>query len=593
MAVDVEETRRTRALLGVAPLRDRAWSAGEFDFEVSNPRTRVLGESRVLTVEVLVRRNGFPVYEDRINMPNPPLGVRNDDGTVRENPLGALRDSIRDVVRAVTGDGRFPRLERRPDGTFKGDTLAVRSTTADGRVESDGTTSWNTVRNGNSLSASSASNPETVEASNIGPGTEYQLSQIYLDFDTSTLGASATISAAVFTLYGNSSGTPEVDTDNYDMQIRPYNWGGTVSTADWIDVNPSTGWTDLTLMAHFDVGSWDAGSSNPNNFTTDSFADVSKTGVTYVVLGMSALGAGTGPTGVNTVITRMADQAGTTSDPLLTVTYTPGGTAFTQSLGGTVTPAGSVSKKVTATKTGTVTPAATIAQKVSKPLGGTVTPAADVTTRVFSGQTLEGSVTPTSSITNKVTKTLAATVTPVASIVNAVRKVLSGDVAPAGTATNVRTQHQSLDGSVTPTASIANLVRKTLTGTVTPIATVSKFVTKAVGGTVTPAGTVAKKVAKPLSGSVTPTATLVFKRALTLTATVTPAGAITNIYRKASVIWAVAHDALSIFATARDAEEIRVGAFDTATIDSQAYDQESLTAAAHDAASITGEARDG
>lgn len=279
--------------------------------------------------------------------------------------------------------------------------------------------------------------------------------------------------------------------------------------------------------------------------------------------------------------------------PRLAAAIMNAATAYTQTLSGTVTPAGTVAKKVTSTKTGTVTPAATIAQKVSKLLSGTVTPAADVATRVFNGQTLEGSVTPTSSITNKVTKTLAGTVTPIGTIVNAVRKALSGAVAPDGTATNVRAQHQSIDGSVTPTASITNLVRQTLTATVTPAATVVKFVAKAVGGTVTPAGTVAKKVAKTLSGSVTPTATLVFKRAMTLTGTVTPAGAITNIYRKASVIWAVAHDALSIFATARDAEEIRGGAFDTATIDSQAYDQESLTAAAHDAASITGEARDG
>ena len=587
MAVDVEETRRTRALLGVAPLRDRSWSAGEFDFEVSNPRTRVLGESRVLTVEVLVRRNGFPVYEDRINMPNPPLGVRNDDGTVRENPLGALRDSIRDVVRAVTGDGRFPRLERRPDGTFKGDTLAVRSGTNDGRISSANAT-WTTCLNGSTLVAATSATAEDVRAT--WTGAVYQIRQVFLDFDTSSLGAGATVTNGVFTLYGNT--TAETDAVGYDIQIRSYNWGGTLTTADYVDSNPQSNWTANTLMAHFDVTSWSQGSGNANNFTVDSYAAVSKTGTTSVVVGLSALGSGT-PTGDNSVEFRMADQSGTTSDPLLTVTYTPGGTAFTQSLSGTVTPAGIVAKKVTAPKTGTVTPAATIAQKVSKLLGGTVTPAADVTTRVFNGQTLEGSVTPTSSITNKVTKTLAGTVTPVAAIVNAVRKALSGAVAPDGTATNVRAQHQSIDGSVTPTASITNLVRQTLTATVTPAATVVKFVAKAVGGTVTPAGTVAKKVAKTLSGSVTPTATLVFKRAMTLTGTVTPAGAITNIYRKASVIWAVAHDALSIFATARDAEEIRGSAFDTASIDGQAFDQESIATAAHDAASITGEARDG
>lgn len=325
MAVDINATRRQRVLDSLATGASRTFSRTlggvAYSCTLANPLIRTLNGMQVLTVDVSLTRNGVLVYEDRLNQPNPPNGIYQNNGSIQDNPLQALRNTILDVASAATNNWTTPWLKRNPDGSFGGDTLAVRSTTADGWVESDASTSWPTVRNGNSLSANTSTNPGTVEASDNGPGVEYQIRQFFLDFDTSSLGAGATLSNAVFTLYG--TGTAETNTNSYDMQIRPFNWGGTLTTADYFDCSPETNWTAVTLMAHFSVASWNQTNNTANNFTVDSYANVSKTGVTYVVVGMSALGSTTAPTGVNSVEFYNANNAGTSSDPLLTVTYTP------------------------------------------------------------------------------------------------------------------------------------------------------------------------------------------------------------------------------------------------------------------------------
>lgn len=320
MAVDVNATRRQRAWDSIPDGASRTWTrqfrGSTYSLTLTSPQIRALHGGLVFSVDVLVTKDGLPLYEDRLNSPNPPMGVVDADGIVTDDPRQAFRQHVVDVVRAATENFTKPHLMRGPDGQFKGDTLAVRSSTADGRITSSNAT-WTTCLNGSSLLSGDSATAEFVRAQ--WNGSTYSLRQIFLDFDTSSLGSGATLSNGVFTLYGN--GTAENDADNYDMQIRPYNWGGTLTTADWVDCNPQSNWTALTLMAHFDVGSWVQTGGTANNFTVDSYADVSKTGTTYVVVGLSALGSGT-PTGSNDVEVRMADQAGTTSDPLLTVTYT-------------------------------------------------------------------------------------------------------------------------------------------------------------------------------------------------------------------------------------------------------------------------------
>jgi hypothetical protein len=199
-------------------------------------------------------------------------------------------------------------------------TLSQRSSTADGTVESGPAVNWNSTRAGTGLSANTSNAEDTILATLSG--ANHTTRQAFFDFDTSSLTAGATVSAAVLTLYGN--GNVEADTNNTNLSARIYDWSsGGLTTADYRD-GTAAAWTGLSVFATFDVGSWNQTDTVANNFTSDAGAPalVSKTATTYIIVANDRIGNSTAPTGANQVATYFADETGTASDPLLTVTYT-------------------------------------------------------------------------------------------------------------------------------------------------------------------------------------------------------------------------------------------------------------------------------
>ena len=252
-------------------------------------------------------------------MPNPATAILNAAGEPVDNPLEALRETLFDVVRATTDGFQRPRLERNPDNSFRGDTLAVRSSTADGAVAFTNA-SWTTTQNGPGNSVSTTGNILLHATLTVVPN--YIIRQGFLDFDTSSLGASAVVSAAALTLYADDAG--KTDTDTTTLEWYSYNWGGTLENADFRDCVPSTNITSLPKIAHLALSAWTDTADAANNLTADSGAvsSVNKMGTTYMV-GLLDRAYGSAPTGNNSMQFRSADEAGTTYDPLLTVTYTP------------------------------------------------------------------------------------------------------------------------------------------------------------------------------------------------------------------------------------------------------------------------------
>lgn len=330
MAVDPLETRRQRIVDALPAGATRTWSrtvgANTLAFTLANPQIRQLNGGRVFSVECTVTRNGTVIYDDRVNMPNPAVAVMAADKTVTDNPLQALRDTLMDVVNIWTRGFTQARLERNPDGSFKGDTLAVRAGTNDGQVFSSDA-DFATMAAGSGLTSSNTDTSTAVFWSVDGTPA-YSGRFMLEDYDTSTITAGATITGAVYTFYGD--GAAEVDADNYNLDVRYKDWGGTVTTADWFDPR-SPVWNALVAGGIFDVGSWNQTAAAANNFSDSSaYGSINKTGTTRIVLWLSGVNAAT-PTGDNEVTVRAANVAGTSSDPLLTVTYTlPAGTASGQ-----------------------------------------------------------------------------------------------------------------------------------------------------------------------------------------------------------------------------------------------------------------------
>ena len=147
--------------------------------------------------------------------------------------------------------------------------------------------------------------------------------EAFLGFDTSAIGDTDTISAAVLNVTSNA----DVSTTDFDLQARLRDWGTTVTTADWVAGASLSG---LTLLAHYATsGGFTANSAY--NFVDDAMpANTSKTGTTRMLLCSSRTVSGTDPSGDEYVAIKSAETTGTTSDPKLTVTYSAGGGANTK-----------------------------------------------------------------------------------------------------------------------------------------------------------------------------------------------------------------------------------------------------------------------
>ena len=232
------------------------------------------------------------------------------------NPLLALQQSFIETARIVTKDWTRPRLERIGlSNRFRGDTLSVRSGTADGYA-SDSDPTWASTQNGPGEGSTTTGN---IIVNATGSGT-LLIRQCFLGWDTSSLDDAAVISNFNITLYADGFGVSDVDSATFELYI--YDWGGTVETTDYRDCSPSTNITNLTKMASIALSSWTDTADSANDLTeTTAYSSISKTGTTYMV-GLFDLAYGSQPTGGNSFQFRSADEAGTTYDPLLVVTYT-------------------------------------------------------------------------------------------------------------------------------------------------------------------------------------------------------------------------------------------------------------------------------
>jgi hypothetical protein len=144
----------------------------------------------------------------------------------------------------------------------------------------------------------------------------YQIGRMFLPFDTSTLGSGATISAATITLTSDYYSNADSETA-YLVSIA---FTSITANTQFARANWGTG-TDYGNRA---ITAWNPlGTSAEITLTADGINNISKTGTTYFggMFGFDRAGA-TAPTGINNISPRSSDYAGTSSDPLLTVTYT-------------------------------------------------------------------------------------------------------------------------------------------------------------------------------------------------------------------------------------------------------------------------------
>ncbi len=197
----------------------------------------------------------------------------------------------------------------------------IYSTASDGEVQSRNTT-YSTARAGSTLSVFSASTVATV-GQELDAGT-YFCYESFLSFDTSAIGASATVSAVDLDIYLTS----DFSTTDFTINARTFDWSsGGLTTGDYVAGASLSANTLLATCATSGIGatgSYKTFASQAAFLTAPNL----KTGTVYIVLASSRLEGNNTPTGTEYIFFSTADASGTTQDPKLTVTYTLAGKAF-------------------------------------------------------------------------------------------------------------------------------------------------------------------------------------------------------------------------------------------------------------------------
>lgn len=139
-------------------------------------------------------------------------------------------------------------------------------------------------------------------------------------------------------------------------------------------------------------------------------------------------------------------------------------TVHTQSLSGSIAPAGALVKKPKKIMSSSVTPTGALTKNVKKVFAGSVTPAGSlvkVTKKIFSG-----SITPVGTLTKISKKLLSGSITMTGSLVKLTKKVLNGSITPTGTLTPLRRFIKTLSGSITPTGTLSTLIIPPIVGAI-------------------------------------------------------------------------------------------------------------------------------
>lgn len=114
-----------------------------------------------------------------------------------------------------------------------------------------------------------------------------------------------------------------------------------------------------------------------------------------------------------------------------------GGTAYTQSLAASLTPAGAIVRDMRKVLAASSTPAATITKRTARSLSASVTPSTTLAGIKTALKSLAASLTPSTTLVKRTNRTLAASLTVVGSVLKQTRRALSASVTATATVLGV------------------------------------------------------------------------------------------------------------------------------------------------------------
>lgn len=244
---------------------------------------------------------------------NLPLFIRTPNRTYSFEPIYGIKDALIRTVFFITNDGTEPWLPENP-----GTVTSIYGETSDGRCYSQDA-AWTIAQSftGGGTCVDGTGSDNMLYYGDFG--ATYDLVQSFFEFDTSIIPATDTISSVAFSLVSNGTGA---GSHGGTWQARIYDWGGTLTDPDWIDVTTSSNWTGLSLVATIADGSWTSTNETRNTFISEAsfLTNINTSGSTFIVTGHEDLPS-SAPADFVAHSGYFADTAGTDDDPLLIVTH--------------------------------------------------------------------------------------------------------------------------------------------------------------------------------------------------------------------------------------------------------------------------------
>lgn len=151
-------------------------------------------------------------------------------------------------------------------------------------------------------------------------GPDYYCYEGFVDFDTSAIADTDTVTSATLSLWGQT----DASATDFTMEAREWDWGGALTTADVVAGASLSGKTLLASLttAGLSTSGYNAFTESGTNFQT---ATNMKTGTVSIILDSSRQTSGTTPTGTEYVSVQSAD--GANAPKLVVVSSAAGGGA--------------------------------------------------------------------------------------------------------------------------------------------------------------------------------------------------------------------------------------------------------------------------
>lgn len=236
---------------------------------------------------------------------------------LEENPKLALLQSLASIVDAkkerVIGSKIVAGKVGRTTTTVYPAAGAV--SPVDGRITEDTSTNWTTTRNNTNARIASVTNTQAGFFANV-TAPNYQITRLFIGFDTSAIPDTDTISSAVFSTYIttiDANGSEQ----GYTLVGSTQASASTLATTDFDNLGAVSFGSSASTLS---IGSY-------NNVTLNAtgLAAISKTGLTQLAqlayYDFTDITPIDGVSEIGEVDQYMADQTGTTNDPKLVIEH--------------------------------------------------------------------------------------------------------------------------------------------------------------------------------------------------------------------------------------------------------------------------------